>query len=75
MPLPKEAIVNDDRPLGNAVPFTGQDGAGLQLDLSAVEGNELGHNGFGCLLLDDAIKQLANRRIKVARLICLPPIA
>jgi len=52
-----------------------KDGAGLQLDLSSVEGHELGHDGFGCFLLDDAIKELANRRIEIARLIGLPPIA
>ena len=75
VPVPQEATVNHDGPLGDAVPFTGQDGAGLQLDLSPVEGDELGRDGFGCLLLDDTIKELANRRIEVARLICLSPIA
>jgi hypothetical protein len=43
--------------------------------LSPIEGDELGHNGFGRLLLDDTIKELVNRRIEIARLICLPPIA
>ena len=53
----------------------GQDGAGLQLDLSPVECDELGHDGVGRLYLADPIKELADRRIEVARLICLPPIA
>jgi hypothetical protein len=73
--VPQEAIVHHDGPMGDAIPLPGKDGAGLQLDLAPVEGDELVHDGVACLLLAETIEELANGRIEIAGHIRLPPIA
>ena len=73
-PVPQEAGIDDDDPMGDTVLFPGQDGASLQFDLTTVKRDELCHDGFSGLPLTDAIEEAANGRIETIGYIRLPPI-
>ncbi len=73
-PVPQEACIDDDDPIGDTVLFPGQDGASLQFDLSTVKRDGICHDRFSGLPLPDAIEEAANGRIETTGYIRLPPI-